>query len=185
MSRRQTKAKAPSIRGQNNAQPRPIVRKGAKAAKLQQRVQAYLEKVAFVMDESIRIPVINVRFGLDPVVGLVPGLGNAVGACVSFAALLQASRLKIPGILVARMIINILINTGVGAIPIIGDLFSVWFKSNRRNYRLLMDHLRYQRPIKKREYIVVYGFLFLAASFCAIAIFGVVFVFLNLLGVFR
>lgn len=93
------------------------------------------------MDTMFKVPGTNVRFGLDPIVGLVPGLGNAVGAMVSSLVLFQSARSGIPRIVLVRMALNVLINTGAGAVPIIGDLFSVWWKSNDRNYRLYQKHL--------------------------------------------
>jgi hypothetical protein len=93
--------------------------------------------LALIMDNLLRVPGTQVRFGLDPLIGLVPGLGDTGSAIVSAMALIAAARRGLPKILLARMSINILINEAVGIIPIAGDAFSFWFKSNARNYELL------------------------------------------------
>jgi len=96
--------------------------------------------IALVMDNLFRVPGTNFRFGLDPVIGLVPGVGDASGAAVSIAVLVQGAMRGIPKIVLAHMAANIGINTLIGAIPVIGDIFSAFFKSNARNYALLLKH---------------------------------------------
>ncbi len=93
--------------------------------------------LALVMDNLLRVPGTQFRFGLDPLIGLLPGLGDTGSAIVSAMALIAAARRGLPKILLARMSLNILINETVGIIPIVGDAFSFWFKSNARNYELL------------------------------------------------
>ena len=93
--------------------------------------------LALVMDNLLRVPGTQFRFGLDPLIGLLPGLGDTGSAIVSAMALIAAARRGLPKILLARMSLNILINEAVGIIPIVGDAFSFWFKSNARNYELL------------------------------------------------
>ena len=73
-------------------------------------------------------------------IGLLPGLGDTGSALVSAFALIQAARLGVPKILLARMSLNILINELVGIVPVVGDAFSFWFKSNARNYQIIKDH---------------------------------------------
>jgi hypothetical protein len=96
--------------------------------------------LALMMDEFVRIPGTNFRFGLDPIIGLLPGLGDTGSAIVSALALIQAARRGVPKVLLARMSMNILINELIGIVPVIGDAFSFWFKSNSRNYELLKRH---------------------------------------------
>lgn len=93
--------------------------------------------LALVMDNLLRVPGTQFRFGLDPLMGLLPGFGDTGSAIVSAMALIAAARRGLPKILLARMSLNILINEAVGIIPIAGDAFSFWFKSNARNYELL------------------------------------------------
>ena len=93
--------------------------------------------LAFIMDNLLRLPGTKFRFGLDPLIGLIPGLGDTGSSIISAMALIAAARRGLPKILLARMSLNILINEFVGIIPIVGDAFSFWFKSNARNYELL------------------------------------------------
>jgi hypothetical protein len=96
--------------------------------------------LALIMDDFIRVPGTKFKFGLDPLIGLVPGLGDTGSALVSAFALIQAARLGVPKILLARMSLNILINELIGVVPIVGDAFSFWFKSNARNYQIIKHH---------------------------------------------
>lgn len=105
------------------------------------RAEPLFRWVALVMDELLRVPGTKFRFGIDPIVGLIPGLGDSASALVSALALIQAARLGVPKILLARMSVNILLNELVGVIPVAGDAFSFWFKSNTRNHQLLRAHL--------------------------------------------
>ena len=106
-----------------------------------QRTRASLESrfrwLALIMDDFLRVPGTKLRFGLDPIIGLLPGIGDVTSAIVSAVAFVHAARSGVPKILLARMSLNILINEAVGIVPIVGDAFSFWFKSNARNYELL------------------------------------------------
>lgn len=120
--------------------------------------------LALIMDEFLRIPGTKFRFGLDPIIGLFPGLGDTASAMVSALALIQAARRGVPKVLLARMSLNILINELVGIIPGIGDAFSFWFKSNTRNYQLLQKHIGQPTRSRKSDWIfvgVILGLLFL------------------------
>lgn len=97
--------------------------------------------VASLLDEFITIPKTNIRLGLDPIIGFFfPAVGDALGAALGSTILLEALRRDLPRRVLIRMGVNVTINAGIGAIPIVGDLFSVWFKSNSRNYVLLERH---------------------------------------------
>ena len=98
------------------------------------------ESIAHLMDDLIRIPGTRIRFGLDPILGLFPGAGDLVASIVGSIGILESVRSGVPRIVLARMALNVLINGLLGAIPVAGDAFSVWFKSNARNYRLLVEH---------------------------------------------
>jgi hypothetical protein len=105
-----------------------------------QGLEPLFKWLALIMDEFIRVPGTKFKFGLDPLIGLLPGLGDIGSAFVSAFALIQAARLGVPKILLARMSLNILINELVGIVPVVGDAFSFWFKSNTRNYHIIKDH---------------------------------------------
>ncbi len=96
-----------------------------------------LRRLAWLLDSQFRVPGTVFRFGLDALVGLVPGFGDVLGAVASVLFLVQAVRMKAPGAVVGRMVANITIETLLGIIPVIGDLFDASFKANQRNLRLL------------------------------------------------
>ena len=87
------------------------------------------------------IPGTNLRFGFDALIGLVPGIGDAVTTAVSLWLVKEARALGAPAHLVARMLGNIAIDSVVGAVPLLGDAFDLVWKSNRRNLHLLRRHL--------------------------------------------
>jgi hypothetical protein len=95
--------------------------------------------LAKVMDTTIRIPGTSWYIGLDPLLGLIPGIGDAIANLIGTVILGIATRLQLPRVVLARMSLNLLINGTVGAVPIAGDLFSVWFRSHARNAALLRE----------------------------------------------
>jgi hypothetical protein len=92
---------------------------------------------ARLLDEAIEIPGTSWRIGIDPLVGLVPGIGDAIGAILSLWVLLVGVRLGAPGSVVARMALNVAIDAVVGSVPVAGDLADFAWKANVRNVRLL------------------------------------------------
>ncbi len=106
-----------------------------------QATLAELDAIARLLDTKWRIPFTGIRFGLDAVVGLVPGLGDAATGLVSAYIVFRSLSLGVPAGLLARMIFNILFDTLVGSIPLLGSVFDVFFKSNIRNMALLRRHL--------------------------------------------
>jgi hypothetical protein len=102
---------------------------------------ARLKTLARLMDSAFRIPGTRIRFGADSALGLIPGAGDVIGLGISLFALGEAMRLGVPSRLLVRMIGNIAIDTGLGAIPVAGDIFDLLFKSNTRNLKLLLEHL--------------------------------------------
>lgn len=95
------------------------------------------KRISWILDECIRIPGTEIRFGLDPILGLLPYGGETVATMFGTAILAQAGRKGVPVATLLKMGGNMLLNAAVGVIPFAGDLFSFWFKSNSRNYRLL------------------------------------------------
>ena len=100
-----------------------------------------LERLAFWLDERFRIPGTNWRIGLDGLLGLVPGIGDSATALLSLYLVLEAKRLGVPNGVILRMLANVGLDAAVGSVPLLGDLFDVAFKANRRNMRLLRRHL--------------------------------------------
>jgi Domain of unknown function (DUF4112) len=97
--------------------------------------------VSLIMDRLIQIPGIKRRLGLNPILDLVPGIGDITAALVSVSVLVYGIRRGIPKVLLGRMALNVLINEVVGIVPIVGSVFAFWFTANTRNYDLLRKHL--------------------------------------------
>ena len=96
-----------------------------------------LERLGWLMDDLFRIPVLGWRFGLDALIGLVPGLGDTTTALVSFYILAAAVRYRVPKITMLRMGLNIGIDYVFGSLPFVGDVADAWWKSNQKNLDLL------------------------------------------------
>lgn len=100
-----------------------------------------VQRMAWLLDNAIPIPFTRFRIGLDPLIGLVPGLGDAMGAGISGWIILEAARFGVSKSVLLRMLLNVAIDTGIGAIPGAGDLFDFAWKSDQMNLDLLRRHL--------------------------------------------
>ena len=107
-----------------------------------QRERGDLDILADWLDAKFRVPGLGIRFGLDALLGLLPGVGDAASALASLYILSTASRAGVSRATVARMALNIGLDAVVGAIPLLGDLFDVYWKANQRNVALLQRHLQ-------------------------------------------
>ena len=96
-----------------------------------------LRQLARLLDAAVRIPGTNIRFGLDALLGLIPGAGDIAGGLLSAFIILQAANHGAPASVLARMVMNVAVDSIVGAVPVLGDLFDVGWKSNTRNMDLL------------------------------------------------
>jgi hypothetical protein len=99
-----------------------------------------IEYLAKLMDNQFKVPGTNLRFGLDAIIGLIPGIGDLSTFAVSGYMLLIMAKNGASGYLLARMILNVLIDTILGMIPFIGDIFDFAFKANIRNLKLMHQH---------------------------------------------
>jgi|TARA_B110000879_G_scaffold46162_1_gene65086 hypothetical protein len=98
--------------------------------------------IAHILDDLIKIPGTDRRIGLDPIIGLIPGVGDFLTSTGGLALLAAGAKKRVPKSVYLRMTSNWVLNSLVGTIPFLGDAFSFWYKSNRRNYELLNDHLK-------------------------------------------
>src|SRR5262245_10236857 len=96
-----------------------------------------IERLGWLMDDLFRIPVLGWRFGLDAIIGLVPALGDTTTSLVSLYILASAVRYRVPKITLLRMGVNIAIDYALGSVPVVGDLFDAYWKSNQMNVALL------------------------------------------------
>jgi hypothetical protein len=110
-------------------------------AKTQQnKVIRNLDSLAKLMDSQFQIPSTKIRFGLDALIGLVPGVGDFVGFLVSGYIILVLASNGASGFVIARISLNILIDALIGSIPFLGDIFDMAFKANERNMKLVHQH---------------------------------------------
>jgi Domain of unknown function (DUF4112) len=108
-----------------------------------------LRKFSILMDEAVGVPGTRFRFGLDPLLGLVPGFGDVISALLSAWIVAGALRHRVPMMKICRMVFNILLDLLVGEIPIIGDLFDLAFEENVINMRILMQYRNRRLPPRK------------------------------------
>jgi len=119
----------------------------------------FIEWLAWLMDESIRIGPWS--FGIDPLIGLIPGVGDMAGAVVSTIIIASAMKGGIPKSAVIRMVINVAVDSLGGAVPFVGDLFDFAYKSNIRNVQIYRESLRGERKPLKDWFFIVSVFLML------------------------
>ena len=110
------------------------------SASRRQRI-ARLEAVADLLDTAFVIPGTGVRFGFDSLVGLVPGIGDAITTALSLWIVYEAHQLGARPHILARMLTNLAVDGVIGAVPVVGDVFDVAWRANRRNLRILREHL--------------------------------------------
>lgn len=123
------------------------VRRVRPLTEAQARRLQILRNGATLLDSAIVIPGTGIRIGLDPVLGLVPGLGDLVSPLYALAILVQARQLGLPRVVQMRMILNVAVDALAGIVPVAGDLFDVAWKANDRNMALLEQHAyEIQRP---------------------------------------
>jgi hypothetical protein len=101
------------------------------------KVETSLDQLSWLMDDLFRIPVVGWRFGLDALIGLIPGFGDTATSLVSFYILVAGVRYRVPKITLFRMGLNIALDYVVGSLPVVGDLADAWWKSNHKNIDLL------------------------------------------------
>jgi len=125
-----------------------------------------LDILSRVLDTWFRIPGTQIRFGLDGIIGFVPGVGDLLAGLASCILILAAYFRGVPLVTVARMVANVAIEVGVGAVPVLGDLFDIAWRANRRNYRLLERSLEAPRRDTWRDWVFM---LLLGAALVAMA----------------
>jgi hypothetical protein len=113
---------------------------GASRAERFRAAERRIGRVTHALDELVAIPGTPVRVGLDPIVGLVPVVGDAVAALVGVWVIGEAARFGIPRLVLGRMAVNLAVDLAIGAIPILGDIFDFAFRSNSANLQLFRRH---------------------------------------------
>jgi Domain of unknown function (DUF4112) len=116
----------------------------------------HLNYIATLLDDMFRIPGTRIRFGLDAIIGWVPGIGDAIAGLASLLIIFVAWKRGAPRITLTRMVANVLLETGVGMIPIVGDVAHIAWKSNRRNFNLLIRERERPRQHKWRDWVFIW-----------------------------
>jgi hypothetical protein len=120
------------------------------------RSLAEVEALAWLLDNSIPVPGTGGRrFGIDAVIGLVPGIGDIVSGALGLIVVWRGSRMGLPRIVIGRMLLNTLLDIAVGAIPILGDAFDLWFKASTRNLGLMRRHLERPETSTRDDWLAV------------------------------
>jgi hypothetical protein len=118
----------------------PRVKRGGKAFD-----DENLDLLSHVLDDFIRIPGTSIRFGLDGIVGFIPGIGDLIGGIASCIIIVAAWVRGVSYVTVARMVANVAIEVVVGSVPVLGDMFDIAWRANRRNYALLIGSVEEPR----------------------------------------
>jgi hypothetical protein len=119
-------------------------------------------RVTHVLDELVSVPGTPIKVGLDPVIGVIPIAGDALAALVGVWVILEASRFGIPRVVLGRMVANLVMDLGIGAIPLIGDAYDLFFRSNSRNLDLFRRHALEPGASTRGEQAFFVGLLVLA-----------------------
>lgn len=142
--------------------PNPLPRHSAEPSTSDPQREALIataELLAKILDTTVKIPGTPFYVGLDPLLGLIPGLGDILANLIGTVMLVLAARLHVPRIVMARMSLNLLINGTIGAIPVFGDLFSVWFRSHARNAVLLREAAATPSRNNHRDWLYIVGII--------------------------
>ncbi len=134
---------------------------------------ADVEALARWLDYAFELPG-HFRFGLAGIIGLIPGIGDVIDALVSFYIVYRAIQLGIPRVAIARMLVNIGIESLAGAVPFIGDLFDIAFKANRRNYQLLKKNLLQPKQQRVHDWLFLVLTIVIVAASIALPVIGLI-----------
>ena len=125
---------------------------------------SWLRWWATLLDSRFRIPGTSIRFGIDPILSLIPGLGELASPAFAVALILQGLRQRVPRVVIVRMIGNALIDACLGAIPIAGTVGDIFWRANTRNLALLEHYARPGRAPSRRDYVFVAAALIVFAA---------------------
>jgi hypothetical protein len=123
-----------------------------------------LDMLSHVLDDFIKIPGTSIRFGLDGIVGLIPGIGDLIGGIASCIIIVAAWVRGVSYVTVTRMVANVAIEVVVGSVPILGDMFDIAWRANRRNYALLVGSVDEPRKHTMQSWLFLGGLCLVLAA---------------------
>ena len=128
--------------------------------------------VARVMDDLVTIPGLRRRVGLDALIGIIPGVGDLATAGVGAWIIAEARRFRLPGPVIGRMIVNLVIDLAIGAVPLLGDVFDVGFRSNARNLELFRRYAAEPGASggSARSFLIGFGLVLLGIGWLAVSL---------------
>jgi hypothetical protein len=133
-----------------------------------------LRKLSRLLDNAIAIPGTKFRIGLDPIIGLIPGAGDFIGTALSAYIVIEAARLGLPKQTLGKMVYNIVLESVVGAVPIVGDWFDFAWKANVKNIELLESHLGVAQESQKVSrwfiFLLVVGLFMLCIGLVSLSV---------------
>jgi len=137
--------------------PGSTISGGLSLASSRTRWLAWLRWWADLLDSRFRIPGTRIRFGIDPILSLIPGLGDLASPAFTAALLAQVFHQRVPRVVVARMLLNALADAAIGAIPVAGQIGDLFWRANLRNLALLERYADPSRPPERGDYLFVLG----------------------------
>ncbi len=117
---------------------------------------SFLQAWADLLDSRFRIPGTQIRFGLDPILSLVPGLGDLVSPAYTIVLLVFAIQARVPKVILMRMLSNAMLDALIGAVPVAGNVADIFWRANRLNLELLQEHARPGRPLTRSDYTCLF-----------------------------
>ena len=129
-----------------------------------------LDLLSRVLDTWFRIPGTSIRFGIDGIIGLIPGIGDILAGLASSIIILAAWARGAPYVTIARMLVNLALDVIIGTVPLFGDIFDIAWKANRRNYALLTQHLEQPHRNHWRDWLFLAGVALVVCAILAVPI---------------
>ncbi len=133
---------------------------------------AALERLAVLLDSAFRFPGTRIRFGLDPLIGLVPGVGDALGALIGAWIVIEGVRLGVSTATGLRMVLNLGVDALLGTVPILGDLFDVFDQADLRNVALIRRHLDHPDRTRRESRLLLLFIGIASMLICGAAVWG-------------
>ena len=131
---------------------------------------AAIRRWARLLDSQFRIPGTSLTFGLDPIIGLIPGVGDLVGPIFGLLVVAHAWKMRVPKVVIARMLVNAGLDALLGVIPLFGDAVDVFWKANQANVQLLERHAFERRPAGTADWLFVGGAVLIALALIALPV---------------